>query len=42
MALQDVQVVFPLRVRPYVPPFKNLVVQSYPQLQASLADYLQV
>jgi hypothetical protein len=30
----------PHGVYSHVPPFENLVVQSYPQLQASLADHL--
>jgi hypothetical protein len=40
MALRDVQAMLPQGVRSHVPPFENLMVQSYPQLEASLADRL--
>ncbi len=39
MALRDV-VMLPQGVCFHVPPFESLVVQSYPQLQASFANYL--
>jgi hypothetical protein len=40
MALQNVQATLPQDVDSHVPPFESLMVQSYPQLQASLADHL--
>jgi hypothetical protein len=40
MALRNVRAMLPQGVHSHVPPFENLMVESYPQLQASLAKCL--